>query len=29
VTVGADEEIIRGYIKYQEQEDRGQAKLAF
>lgn len=29
VTVGADEEVVRRYIKYQQQEDRGQAKLAF
>ena len=28
VTVGADEETIRRYIKYQQKEDLGQAKLA-
>jgi putative transposase len=26
-TVGLDEEIIKRYVKYQESEDRGQAKL--
>jgi putative transposase len=28
-TVGLDEETIRRYVKYQEKEDLGQAKLAF
>ena len=28
-TVGLDEETIRKYIRYQEREDLGQAKLAF
>lgn len=28
-TVGLDEQIIRNYIKYQEAEDLGQAKLEF
>jgi putative transposase len=27
-TVGLDEEMIKRYVKYQEQEDSGQAKLA-
>lgn len=27
-TVGLDEETIRRYVRYQEQEDLGQAKLA-
>ena len=28
-TVGLDEEMIKRYVKYQDREDRGQAKLAF
>jgi putative transposase len=28
-TVGLDEDTIRKYVKYQEREDLGQAKLAF
>jgi putative transposase len=28
-TVGLDEEMIRRYVRYQEKEDLGQAKLAF
>ncbi len=28
-TVGLDEEMIKRYVRYQEQEDLGQAKLAF
>jgi putative transposase len=28
-TVGLDEETIRRYVRYQEKEDLGQAKLAF
>ena len=28
-TVGLDEQMIRNYVKYQEKEDLGQAKLAF
>ena len=28
-TVGLDEEMIKNYVRYQEKEDSGQAKLAF
>jgi putative transposase len=28
-TVGVDEELIRKYVKYQQKQDSGQAKLEF